>query len=160
MNLNALAHLNWFQSIGMWKIIKFWILAVAKIHNSEQQVKWYAIFNGQFWIIVHHDPSTAMRREPIICICVPPPQEHGLSASACLCYCDTMIYLLPQLCTTSNNDSSTSRFLRSAHSYYYMIHMQLRAFFTTTMPWLISCYVLLQLRLRPSAEVTSIWSYV
>ena len=123
-------------------------------------------FNGQFWIIVHdHDPSTVMRREPIICICVPPPpQEHGSSVSACLCYYETMIYLLPQLCTTSKHDSSTFRFLRSARSYYYMIHtIQLRAFFTTARPWFISCVHLLQLRLHrlPSSAATFICcSYV
>ena len=177
MNLNALAHLNWFQSIGMWKIIKFWILAVAKIHNSEQKVKWYAIFNGQFWIIVHHDPSTAMRREPIICICVPPPQEHRSSASACLCYYETVIYLLRELCTTSpRNDSSTSRFLRSVRPllllhdsyaatcllYYYETAIdQLLRSSAATFTSICRSDVHLKLRLvRPSEVTFSIWSYV
>ena len=69
MNLKALAHLNCFQSI---EITKFWILAVAKIHNSEQQVKWYAILMVNFELL-----CTTM---------IPPPWCDGsLSSGVSVC---------------------------------------------------------------------------
>ena len=168
MNLKALAHLNCFQSI---EITKFWILAVAKIHNSEQQVKWYAILMVNFELL-----CTTM---------IPPPWCDGSlsSAFACLRRHKNMVHLYLRAFATTRPWFICCRScvlpLNTIH-----LHLGFSAPPAPTTTWFILySYVpslLLQdhdssvaficcsyvyivchhLQLRSSAAATSIWSYV